>query len=78
MNESQIISDILGKGGIAGLLVVAVWYVTKKLTTTYEARIQALERASDICEKDRIELRNLIVNNLTRNGVTLSLTRNDK
>ncbi len=75
MNESQVISEIIGKGGIAGLLVVAVWYVTKKLTTTYEARITALEKATEVCEKDRVELRNLILQNLTRNGATLSLAK---
>lgn len=73
MNETQIISDILGKGGIAALLVVAVWYVTKKLTLTYEARIQALEKASEVCEKDRVELRNLILTGLTKNGATFHL-----
>lgn len=74
MNEAQILSDILGKGGIAAVLIGAVWYVAKKLTVVYEARIQALERASEVCEKDRVELRNLILQNLTKNGATLSLS----
>lgn len=76
MNESQIFSELIGKGGLAGILFAAVWYVAKKLTAAYEARIQALERASEVCEKDRVELRTMILQGLTRNGATLSLSVN--
>jgi hypothetical protein len=61
MNESQIIFDIISKAGVAGILCLAVTYVAKKLASTYESRIAALERATEICEKDRVELRNLII-----------------
>lgn len=63
--EHQFLFDLLSKGGIAGLLVVAVWYVANKLASAYEARIASLEKATEICEKDRIELRNIILERLT-------------
>lgn len=58
--------ELLSRGGVAALLAAAVWYVARKLAATYESRIAALERASEACEKDRIELRNLIVQTLTK------------
>lgn len=66
--------DLLSKGGTAGILFVAVWFVAKKLAATYEARISALERATEVCEKDRIDLRNLILKGLgVKDGATLSM-----
>jgi hypothetical protein len=61
MNESQIIFDAVSKAGVAGILCLAVMYVAKKLASTYESRISALERATEVCEKDRVELRNMII-----------------
>jgi hypothetical protein len=66
MNET--LTELLSRGGIAGALALAVWYVAKKLADTYESRIAALERASDVCEKDRIELRSLVIRHLTKNN----------
>lgn len=57
--------ELLAKGGIAGCLMVAVWYVANKLAAAYEARIASLEKATEICEKDRIELRNMILERLS-------------
>jgi len=61
MNDSQIVFDVVSKAGVAGILCLAVMYVAKKLASTYESRIAALERATEVCEKDRVELRNMII-----------------
>jgi hypothetical protein len=56
------LAELISKGGVIGLLIGAVYYITNKLNAAYEARITALERSSEICEKDRVELRNMILN----------------
>lgn len=61
MTDSQIFVELLSKAGVAGILCLAVTYVAKKLASTYESRIAALERATEVCEKDRVELRNMII-----------------
>lgn len=52
---------LLTQFGFAGLLVVAVYIIAKKLASQYEARISALEAASARCEEDRVELRKNII-----------------
>lgn len=61
MTDSQILFDLFSKAGVAGILCLAVTYVARKLASTYESRISALERATEVCEKDRVELRNMII-----------------
>ncbi len=61
MNDTKIFDTLLQQFGFAGLLVVAVYIIARKLAHQYEARILALEAASERCEKDRVELRNLII-----------------
>lgn len=75
MNESQMFFELFSKGSVALVLCVAVWYVARKLAVTYESRIAALERATEICEKDRVELRTLILQAKFRDGATFNLTR---
>lgn len=65
--------EMLNKGGTVGALMVAVYYVAKKLSQSYEGRIAALERASEICEKDRVELRTMILKGLSKDGATFKL-----
>lgn len=60
MNEPAILTELLGKTGVAGVLMLAVWYISRKLTETYDARINALEEATKACERDRLELRGMI------------------
>ena len=62
------LAELVSKGGIISLLIAAVYYIANKLssvyvalTAAYEARITALERSSEVCEKDRVELRNMIL-----------------
>jgi hypothetical protein len=64
MPETKIIDTLLTQFGFAGLLVLAVYIIARKLSGQYEARISALESASARCEADRIELRNLIIGGL--------------
>lgn len=63
--EGKILDTLLTQFGFAGLLVVAVYLIARKLAHQYEARIAALEAASARCEIDRVELRNLIIRQLT-------------
>lgn len=64
MSESTLLLDVLSKGGVAAVLFMAVYFVSKKLALAYETRIAALERSSELCERDRIELRNMILRSL--------------
>lgn len=65
MND-PIITTLLNNFGAAGVLIAAVYLIARKLASQYEARIAALEKASQICEADRVELRNLIIKHLTK------------
>jgi len=47
--------------GTPGLLIASVYYVVRELKSQYDARISALERRSEECEKDRIALRDMII-----------------
>lgn len=57
---------LLNNFGAAGVLIAAIYLIAQKLTGQYEARIAALEKASAVCEADRVELRNLIIKYLTK------------
>ena len=63
--------SLLDTFGMAGVLLAAVYLVARKLATQYECRIKALEESSARCEADRIELRRLIIERLTRPGPPL-------
>ena len=63
--------------GTPGLLIASVYYVVKEvksqfdsrvgeMKTQYDARITALEKRSEDCEKDRIALRDMIINTKTQ------------
>ena len=54
--DHNTISDLLSVGGNALVLWVACVALVKALKGQYEARITALEKASEACENDRIEL----------------------
>lgn len=65
--ESQVVTDIVSifdKLGTPGLLIGAVYYITREVKRLYDDRIKALEAASVECEKDRIALRALIIDKL--------------
>lgn len=72
MNESALLFDLISKGGIAGTLVLAVSFVAKKLAEAYESRIVALEKASAECERDRREMRNMILTARIEKGTTFN------
>ncbi len=61
MSEGHVFDTLLQQFGFAGLLVIAVYIIARKLAGQYEALISALEAASARCEMDRVELRNLII-----------------
>lgn len=66
--QSPIVTDItmiFDKLGTPGLLIGAVYYITREVKNLYDARIKALEIASQECEKDRIALRALIIEKLS-------------
>ncbi len=67
-----LIDKLMANFGFAGLLVVAVYIIAKKLASQYEARISALEQASTRCETDRVELRKIIID--LQAGVIKDLT----
>lgn len=66
MNDPRIFDALLTQFGFAGLLLVAVYLIAKKLASQYEMRISALEASSARCESDRIELRNVIISMQTK------------
>jgi hypothetical protein len=66
MSPEAITTTLINNFGAAGVLIAAIYLIAKKLATQYEARIAALEKASSVCEADRIELRNLIITHLTK------------
>lgn len=66
MNDGKIFDTLLTQFGFAGLLVIAVYIIARKLASQYEMRITALESASARCEADRIDLRNVIITMQTK------------
>lgn len=62
----QLTTILINNFGAAGVLIAAVYLIARKLASQYEARIAALEKASAVCEADRVELRNLIIKHLTK------------
>lgn len=61
----HLFTTLINNFGAAGVLIAAIYLIAKKLAGQYEARIAALEKASTVCESDRVELRNLIIKHLT-------------
>lgn len=57
----QDINAIFSTLGTPGLLIASVYYVVRELKSQYDARISALERRSEECEKDRVALRDMII-----------------
>lgn len=57
----QDLTTIFTTLGTPGLLIASVYYVVKELKSQYDARISALERRSEECEKDRVALRDMII-----------------
>ena len=57
----QDINTIFSTLGTPGLLIASVYYVVRELKSQYDARISALERRSEECEKDRVALRDMII-----------------
>lgn len=66
MNDTKLFDTLMTQFGFAGLLVVAVYMIARKLASQYEMRISTLETASARCEADRIELRNVIITMQTK------------
>ena len=67
--QSPLVSDltmIFDKLGTPGLLATAVWYIARKLAEVYDARIKALEVASQKCEEDRIAIRAIVIDKLQK------------
>ena len=58
------VDTLLNSFGAAGVLIAAIYLVSNKLAKQYEDRIAALEKASQVCEQDRVNLRNLIIEQL--------------
>lgn len=56
--DHEILKSLIEVFGIGGVLIIAVKYLARKLNEQYEARIKALESASERCENDRVDLRN--------------------
>jgi len=72
----QEISTIFSTFGTPGLLMASVFYVVREVKTQfdsrvgelklqYDKRIEALEKRSDDCEKDRVALRDMIIKRTT-------------
>jgi hypothetical protein len=72
----QDIQSIFSTLGTPGLLVASVYYVVREvknqfdsrvveMKTQYDARITAIEQRSMECEKDRIQLRDMIIKHTT-------------
>jgi len=68
----QDIQSIFSTLGTPGLLVASVFYVVREVKTQfdsrvgelklqYDKRIEALEKRSEDCEKDRVALRDMII-----------------
>ena len=72
----QDIQSIFSTLGTPGLLVASVYYVVREvknqfdsrvgeMKAQYDARIAAIEQRSMECEKDRIQLRDMIIKHTT-------------
>ncbi len=72
----QDIQSIFSTLGTPGLLVASVYYVVREVKTQfdsrvgelklqYDKRIEALEKRSEDCEKDRVALRDMIIKRTT-------------
>jgi hypothetical protein len=72
----QDIQSIFSTLGTPGLLVASVFYVVREVKTQfdsrvgelklqYDKRIEALEKRSEDCEKDRVALRDMIIKRTT-------------
>jgi hypothetical protein len=72
----QDIQSIFSTLGTPGLLVASVYYVVREVKTQfdsrvgelklqYDKRIEALEKRSQDCEKDRVALRDMIIKRTT-------------
>ena len=57
----QDLTTVFTTLGTPGLLIASVYYVVRELKSQYDARISALERRSEECEKDRVALRDMII-----------------
>ena len=54
--DPALLDTILKVGGQAAVLWVAIFYLARGMKKQYEDRIVALEKSSDECNRDRIEL----------------------
>jgi len=61
MSDTKLFDSLLQQFGFAGLLLLAVYIIARKLASQYEGRIAALEGASARCEADRVDLWNVII-----------------
>jgi hypothetical protein len=72
----QELNSIFTTFGTPGLLMASVFYVVREVKTQfdsrvgelklqYDKRIEALEKRSDDCEKDRVALRDKIIKRTT-------------
>lgn len=79
MNDPKLFDTLLTQFGFAGVLVMAVYIIARKLASQYEMRISALESASARCEADRVELRNVIISMQTKviADLTAKINRSD-
>ena len=72
----QELNTLFATFGTPGLLMASVFYVVREVKTQfdsrvgelklqYDKRIEALEKRSDDCEKDRVALRDMIIKRTT-------------
>ena len=72
----QELNTLFATFGTPGLLVASVFYVVREVKTQfdsrvgelklqYDKRIEALEKRSEDCEKDRVALRDMIIKRTT-------------
>ena len=72
----QDLATVFTTLGTPGLLIASIYYVGREVKTQfdsrvgelkgqYDARIAAIERRSEECEKDRVALRDLIIKRTT-------------
>jgi hypothetical protein len=68
----QDLATVFTTLGTPGLLIASIYYVGREVKTQfdsrvgelkdqYDARISAIERRSEECEKDRVALRDMII-----------------
>ena len=72
----QELNTLFATFGTPGLLIASVFYVVREVKTQfdsrvgelklqYDKRIEALEKRSEDCEKDRVALRDMIIKRTT-------------